>query len=227
VAPSSEGLGDQRMAAACPVSRCKSLHLTLLKPNIYTHGWLRTSILGSPTSANQDMAIPPFSLHNTATMSDSPLSDPPPPSRSATSWTAANTAVSDSPPLGKPAGGEWEHASAAHGLVGLSQHEHSEASESLQHERPVLPSTTSNKATVPASIAAAAVAAVTKKRRKGSDEVGGGEAVLLGDALDLEELQNFLSWDIYGIMDLGETISASGGYEYEDEVRRSDWSSMI
>lgn len=196
-------------------------------------------MLGSPTSASQDMSIPPFSLpnisRNTATMSDSPLSDPPPPSRSTTSWTAANTTVGDSPPGGRQTGGgEWEHASAAHGLVGLSQQKQNEAFESLQHERPVLSSTTttstSNKTAAPASIAAAAVAAVThnsKKRRQGSDGGDEGGVAVLGDALDLEELQNFLSWDIYGIMDLGETISASGGYEYEEDVKRSEWSSMI
>jgi hypothetical protein len=49
---------------------------------------------------------------------------------------------------------------------------------------------------------------------------------VVGGALDLDELQSFLSWDIYGIMDLGETISASAGRE-GDEVRGSEWSSMI
>lgn len=49
---------------------------------------------------------------------------------------------------------------------------------------------------------------------------------LVGGALELDELQSFLSWDIYGIMDLEETISASAGHEGED-VRGSEWSSMI
>lgn len=47
-----------------------------------------------------------------------------------------------------------------------------------------------------------------------------------GGALDLDELQSFLSWDIYGVMDLRESISASAKHEEED-ARRSEWSSMI
>lgn len=191
----------------------------------------RTSIIGSPTSSHE-MNIPPFSIpnisRNTATMSDSPLSEPPPPSRSA-SWTAANTTRPSSPrgPAGGGGGaaGDWDHqhASAAQQLVGLSkppQQQQLGVPESLQHERPVpkkiFPGTAASTVSAPA-------AAATRYGSAFGGGLGGGRGGI-GDALDLDELQNFLSWDIYGIMDLGETISASG---YDEDVKRSEWSSMI
>lgn len=41
------------------------------------------------------------------------------------------------------------------------------------------------------------------------------------EALDLEDLQNFLSWDMYCIMDMSESVSVAGG-EME-----SEWASII
>lgn len=46
------------------------------------------------------------------------------------------------------------------------------------------------------------------------------------EALDLDDLQNFLSWDMYGMMDLGDTISVSG-YETEGVRMSSEWASAI
>lgn len=37
---------------------------------------------------------------------------------------------------------------------------------------------------------------------------------MICEALDLDDLQSFLSWDMHGLMDLGDTVSVSG-YETE------------
>jgi hypothetical protein len=44
------------------------------------------------------------------------------------------------------------------------------------------------------------------------------------EALDLEDLQNFVSWDIHGIIDISDTVSASN---HDDEAKMSSWGSMV
>lgn len=166
----------------------------------------RTSTIGSPTSGSHDTGIPVFSApaDRTTTTSTSPVSERAPPSRS-TSWAAANT--SSNSPHNEP---ELAAAPAA-------QHELPTAS---QHERPV-------PKTVPAAVATSTPGGTSHvSGRSAFGPAGSWAGSVVGGALDLDELQSFLSWDIYGIMDLGETISASAGRE-GDEVRGSEWSSMI
>jgi len=43
------------------------------------------------------------------------------------------------------------------------------------------------------------------------------------DALDIDDLQNFLSWDMYGIMEMGGSVSNE---DMEDSVSQS-WTSAI
>ncbi|KFA65486.1 hypothetical protein S40285_00510, partial [Stachybotrys chlorohalonatus IBT 40285] len=77
----------------------------------------------------------------------------------------------------------WDHTSAAHQLVGLSQDGPSQPG--LQHERPV------SLHPEPKPVASQPMC----------------------DGLDIEDLQNNLSWDMYGIMEISETVSNLGTEE--------------
>ena len=104
-----------------------------------------------------------------------------------TSWSAENpNAAPDA---------LWDHTSAAHQLVGLSQDaslgQDASLRPSLQHERPVQRN--------------------PRLHTFGSGSASGSAAgVPMRDALDLDDLQNFLSWDMYGIMEIGDTVSFQG-----------------
>lgn len=73
----------------------------------------------------------------------------------------------------------WDRTSAAQQLVGLSQDGFMRSG--LQHERPVPPPLPQKPMTML------------------------GQQPMC-EALDLDDLQNFLSWDMYGIMDMGDPI---------------------
>jgi hypothetical protein len=79
----------------------------------------------------------------------------------------------------------WDHNSAAQQLVGLSQEGPSRSG--LQHERPVL-----------------------LQPQPGKQTRATPAAHPVGDGLDLDDLQNFLSWDMYGFMEIGDAVSQNG-----------------
>lgn len=99
-----------------------------------------------------------------------------------------------------PSSGVWDRNNAAQQLVGLSQDGLAASSRSgLQHEQPVpsaLPQTPQAYAKL------------------------GGPIQPICQTLDLDDLQNFLSWDMYGIMDMGDPVPDDGP---EDMTMRS-WS---
>ncbi|KAH7308164.1 fungal-specific transcription factor domain-containing protein [Stachybotrys elegans] len=72
----------------------------------------------------------------------------------------------------------WDHTNAAHQLIGMSLE--GPVQSGLQHERPV----SSHPQPRPALMQP------------------------MCDAIDLQDLQNNMSWDIYGIMEIGETLSS-------------------
>lgn len=91
---------------------------------------------------------------------------------------------SESPKIGTPnGGGQWDRTSAAQQLVGLSKD--APARSGLQHERPV---------------------ALQPPPKMGPPPA----AQPIYDALDLDDLQNYLSWDMYGIMEISDTVSNVG-----------------
>lgn len=90
----------------------------------------------------------------------------------------------------------WDHTSAAHQLVGLSQD--SPLKPSFQHERPV-----SNH---PQPIA-----------------INPSAAQPICETLDLDDLQNFLSWDMYGVMEMGDSMNPS----VTDEEAGQSWTGTI
>lgn len=77
----------------------------------------------------------------------------------------------------------WDRNSAAQQLVGMSRD--SPVRSGLQHERPV--------------------SKATAQGRRSTTQV----SQPMCEALDLDDLQNFLSWDMYGIrdMDMGDPVS--------------------
>ncbi|KJZ74777.1 hypothetical protein HIM_05894 [Hirsutella minnesotensis 3608] len=92
-------------------------------------------------------------------------------------WSTVN------PNAGNGGSASWDGTSlAAHQLIGLSQDV--PVRSSLQHERPVA---------MPLLPRGAPMTAAS--------------AQLMCEALDLDDLQNFLSWDMYGIMEMGGGIS--------------------
>ncbi|KAJ6441592.1 fungal transcriptional regulatory protein [Purpureocillium lavendulum] len=99
------------------------------------------------------------------------------------------------------ASGSWDGTSAAaHQLVGLSA-QAAQAS-SLQHERPVVPQQQQ-------------LAQGPPVKRQGSQP--------MCEALDLDDLQNFLSWDMYGIMEMGGGVFND---DMDDSVSQS-WTGAI
>ncbi|KND89003.1 putative transcriptional regulatory protein [Tolypocladium ophioglossoides CBS 100239] len=108
-------------------------------------------------------------------------------------WSTVN------PNAGNGGSASWDGTSAAaHQLVGLSQ-ETAAARPSLQHERPVALS-------MPPPPPRAAM---TQQP--------------MCEALDLDDLQNFLSWDMYGIMEMGGGVSNE---DMDDSVSQS-WTGAI
>lgn len=88
----------------------------------------------------------------------------------------------------------WDGTSAAaHQLVGLSQEQ--SVRSSLQHERPV---------------------PLHPLRKVAASQP-------MCNALDLDDLQNFLSWDMYGIMEMGGSVSNE---DMDDSVSQS-WTGAI
>lgn len=83
---------------------------------------------------------------------------------------------------------------AAHQLAGLSKDTPSRSG--LQHERPV---------------------SMQPHRRSAN------AANAMMEALDLDDLQNFLSWDMYGIRDMGDPVSE----EAADDVTMQSWAGAI
>lgn len=148
--------------------------------------------LSSP-GANPDLSLPSISLHSLAR-----------------TGVGARRAADRSPSEGggKPAtGSPWpvespananawsDRSSVAQQLLGLSKDVGSPMRSGLQHERPV---------TVQASRKAAQAA----------------KAVY--DGLDLDDLQNFLSWDMYGIRDMGDPID-----EGVEDMAAHSWAGAI
>lgn len=83
---------------------------------------------------------------------------------------------------------------AAYQLAGMSKDTPTRSG--LQHERPVT---------------------VQTPRRS----VNGSNPMI--EALDLDDLQNFLSWDMYGIRDMGDPVSE----EAADDVTMQSWAGAI
>lgn len=108
--------------------------------------------------------------------------------------SGASSFSTRNPHAGGPA--SWDGTSvAAHQLVGLSQEVSIKSS--LQHERPVPNPLRKVVPTLP--------------------------TLPMCDALDLDDLQNFLSWDMYGIMEMGGTVSNE---DMDDTVSQS-WAGAI
>ncbi|KAF3076141.1 hypothetical protein CFAM422_001094 [Trichoderma lentiforme] len=99
-----------------------------------------------------------------------------------------------------PSSGTWDRNNAAQQLVGLSQDSLASSRSGLQHEQPV-PTALPQPPPVQAK--------------------WGGPIQPMFEALDLDDLQNFLSWDMYGIMDMGDPIPDDGG---ADEIGMRSWS---
>lgn len=98
-----------------------------------------------------------------------------------------------------PSSGTWDRNNAAQQLVGLSQDGPASSRSGLQHEQPV-PTALPQPPPVQAK--------------------WGGPIQPMFEALDLDDLQNFLSWDMYGIMDMGDPIPDDGA----DEIGMRSWS---
>lgn len=90
--------------------------------------------------------------------------------------------------------------SAAQQLAGLSQDTTTSLRSGLQHERPV------------------AVQQPMAVQRRAAP------AAPMYEALDLDDLQNFLSWDMYGIRDMGDPITEEGT---DDMVGMQAWAGAI
>ncbi|KAK4085536.1 transcriptional regulator family: Fungal Specific TF [Trichoderma aggressivum f. europaeum] len=91
-----------------------------------------------------------------------------------------------------PSSGTWDRNNAAQQLVGLSQDGLTSSRSGLQHEQPV-PTALPQPPPIQAK--------------------WGGPIQPMFEALDLDDLQNFLSWDMYGIMDMGDPIPDDGAEE--------------
>ncbi|UKZ79434.1 hypothetical protein TrVFT333_007189 [Trichoderma virens FT-333] len=98
-----------------------------------------------------------------------------------------------------PSSSVWDRNNAAQQLVGLSQDGLISSRSGLQHEQPV----------------PTALPQPPQVQSK-----WGGPIQPMCEALDLDDLQNFLSWDMYGIMDMGDPIPDDG----VDEIAMSSWS---
>ncbi|KAK0760919.1 hypothetical protein N5P37_005860 [Trichoderma harzianum] len=98
-----------------------------------------------------------------------------------------------------PSSGTWDRNNAAQQLVGLSQDGLASSRSGLQHEQPV-----------PTAL----------PQPPPVQTKWGGPIQPMFEALDLDDLQNFLSWDMYGIMDMGDPIPDDGA----DEIGVRSWS---
>ncbi|KAM3505502.1 hypothetical protein MY10362_002907 [Beauveria mimosiformis] len=119
--------------------------------------------------------------------------------RAADRSSASTPGMTWSAPSASPASStSWNHVNAAHQLAGLSQ-DVAPARSGLQHERPV-----------------AVQQPVPSPRRP-------APAAPMYEALDLDDLQNFLSWDMYGIRDMGDPITDEG----VDDLSMQAWAGAI
>ncbi|KAL7806023.1 fungal-specific transcription factor domain-containing protein [Trichoderma gracile] len=98
-----------------------------------------------------------------------------------------------------PGGGAWDRNNAAQQLVGLSQDGLASSRSGLQHEQPV-----------PTAL----------PQPPPAYSKWGGPVQPMCEALDLDDLQNFLSWDMYGIMDMGDPVPDDGA----DDMAMRSWS---
>ncbi|KAM4062175.1 fungal specific transcription factor [Hirsutella rhossiliensis] len=122
------------------------------------------------------------------------------PGASTAGWSTVN------PNAGNGGPASWDGTSlAAHQLMGLSQ-EVPPARSGLQHERPV------SMQLLPRGVAAAAAVAAAQQQQ-----------LPMCERLDLDDLQNFLSWDMYGIMEMGGGVSNN---DMDDSVSQS-WTGAI
>lgn len=97
----------------------------------------------------------------------------------------------DGQPLG-PHETAWDHNHAAQQLVGLSQ-EGPQHTSGLQHERPV--PTTQILPNIPMDLDVTMI---------------NQAPMMMGNALDVDDLQNLFPWDLYGLMEIGEAMSQNG-----------------
>ncbi|ATY65349.1 Fungal transcriptional regulatory [Cordyceps militaris] len=142
---------------------------------------------------NSDLTLPSISLHSLARTGvgarrAAERSSVSTPSISTPNISLATPGISWSAttvPSTPASASSWDHMSAAHQLAGLSHQDATPnvARSGLQHERPVA---TQQLIPVPRRPAPAAAP--------------------MYEALDLDDLQNFLSWDMYGIRDMGDPI---------------------
>ncbi|OAA64151.1 Fungal transcriptional regulatory protein [Akanthomyces lecanii RCEF 1005] len=157
----------------------------------------------SPPSSpqdNSDLTLPSISLHSLARTGVG--------ARRAADRSSAVSMPGmgwSAPTAASPASGNsWDHMNAAHQLAGLSSQDSVASTpiirSGLQHERPV-----------------AMQQPAPAPRRP-------APAAPMYEALDLDDLQNFLSWDMYGIRDMGDPIADEGA---PDDLGLQAWAGAI
>ncbi|OAA71535.1 Fungal transcriptional regulatory protein [Cordyceps fumosorosea ARSEF 2679] len=161
---------------------------------------LFTARPNSPPSSpqdNSDLTLPSISLHSLAARPDlvGARRAAAAPERPPVSAPGLSWSV----PTASPASSaSWDHMNAAHGLAGLSSQDAAAVPRSgLQHERPV------------------AMPAPPPRRS--------APTAPMYEALDLDDLQNFLSWDMYGVREMGDPITDDGA----DDLGMQAWAGAI
>jgi hypothetical protein len=144
----------------------------------------------SPVHATPEFTLPSISLHSLARTGIA--------TRRAADRASGARGLSWS--AESPGAGAWDRNNAAQQLVGLSQDNLPTSRSGLQHEQPV-----------PSALPQQLPQLYSKQ---------GVPIQPMCEALDLDDLQNFLSWDMYGIMDMGDPVPDDGP---EDMTMRS-WS---
>lgn len=149
-----------------------------------------THVSVSPVHATQEFSLPSISLHSLARTGIA--------TRRAADRASGVRGLSWS--AESPGAAVWDRNTAAQQLVGLSQDVLTSSRSGLQHEQPV-----------PTALPQLSSPALSKRNAPTQP---------MCEALDLDDLQNFLSWDMYGIMDMGDPVPDDGP---EDMTMRS-WS---
>jgi hypothetical protein len=144
----------------------------------------------SPVHATPEFSLPSISLHSLARTGIA--------TRRAADRATGVRGLSWSAET--PGAAAWDRNNAAQQLVGLSQDVLTSSRSGLQHEQPV-------------PTALPQLSPPTYPKRNAPTQP-------MCEALDLDDLQNFLSWDMYGIMDMGDPLPDDGP---EDMTMRS-WS---
>lgn len=156
-----------------------------------THeGEKSTRVSVSPVHATPEFSLPSISLHSLARTGIA--------TRRAADRASGVRGLSWS--AESPGAAAWDRNNAAQQLVGLSQDILTSSRSGLQHEQPV-----------PTALPQLSPPAYSKRNPPTQP---------MCEALDLDDLQNFLSWDMYGIMDMGDPVPDDGP---EDMAMRS-WS---